>query len=80
MRRTTSIDDRQFAARVRAEEPETLPAVVHAYLGQILGPMVVRAWIKIKAILCSVRFETILDQLADFSAVKLHLDGRSKRL
>jgi len=31
-----SIDDPQFAARVRAGEPAALQTVVHAYLGQIL--------------------------------------------
>ncbi len=31
-----SIDDPQFAARTRAEDPEALQAVVHTYLGQIL--------------------------------------------
>ena len=31
-----SIDDPQFAARVRAGEPAALQAVVHTYLGQIL--------------------------------------------
>ena len=31
-----SIDDPQFAARTRAEDPEALRAVVHTYLGQIL--------------------------------------------
>ena len=35
---------------------------------------------KIKAILCSVGFETILDQLTDFSAVKLHAERLSKLL
>ena len=31
-----SIDDPQFAARIRAGEPAALQTVVHAYLGQIL--------------------------------------------